>query len=65
VDGTEDAYVADGVEEGRPIFASRPVEECSFALWNAEELVVIVEVPDFVLEDGLDAYGEGSEEEGG
>jgi hypothetical protein len=40
------------------------VEECRFALGEAEELVVVVEVPDFVLEDGANANSEDSEEEG-
>jgi hypothetical protein len=65
VDGAENADVAEGVEERRLVFAPRAVEEGSFALRDAEELVVVVKVADFVLEDGLDADGEGSEEDEG
>ena len=41
------------------------MEEGSFALRDAEELIVVVDVVDLVLKDGADGGGEGEEEQRG
>ena len=63
IHGGQHADIAQGVEQARLVVATRAVKKGGAGLGEADKFVVVVDMADFIGEDGPHGGGEGKEEE--